>query len=113
MRAFYSSRSDDNRRAAGAGCVIHDQRLDFIIESFRHCRPGGEAISCLFVNFVVQKSKNSCAFVCIRGSHQSLEGVNVNLPDVGSISDFVMQSRIWAAADVIWPAVKPVSASCM
>ena len=28
--------------------------------------------------------------------------MNVSLPDVGSISDFVMQSRIWAAADVMF-----------
>ena len=40
-------RSDNNRRAAGAVCVIHDQRLVFIIESSEYRRPGGEAF--LFV----------------------------------------------------------------
>ena len=41
--------------AAGAVCAIHGQHLDFLIEFFGYCRPGGEAF--LFECFVV---KNLC-----------------------------------------------------
>ena len=54
----------DNRRAAGAVCIIRDQHFVSPENPQECCRPGGEA-SCLFrVFFGLQKFRvNSCSFV--------------------------------------------------
>ena len=78
MTSFASREAMTTAAVAGAVCVILDQRLVFIIDSFWYCRPGGEAFWCVLCVLWLKIRVHSCPFVVLL---QQVTWIDIRIDD--------------------------------